>query len=844
MKKNPYLDNFRPFIADTVTSLRELTVFPLIVGTVLGMIFGASSLYLVLKTGLTVSASIPVAVIAITLFKILSKFGMRDATILEGNIMQTAGSAGESIAFGVGVTMPAILILGFDLEITRVLLVAVLGGLLGILMMIPLRRALIRDQHGFLKYPEGTACAQVLIAGASKDSISVSSESAQRMDDSAAMRGGKIISLGFAIGFLYKVVMDVFSFWKWEPEREFSDKTLKGGSVGLENNPALLGVGYIIGPYISSIMVGGGVLAYLVLIPIIKYFGDLAQSPLAPATSKRISEMGPHDIRGEYILYIGAGAVATAGIISLFRSLPTIWSGLKSGLTDLMGNRGGTAEEAIVRTDRDLSMKWVVIGVIVLIAAIMLSPQLGLFLFDDPKVSLLGALLIIVLGFLFVTVSSRLTGEIGSSSNPISGMTVATLLITCVVFLLLGWTAADPYFVTALSIGGIVCIAASNGGTTSQDLKTGFLVGGTPRLQQIAILIGALASALVLGPILLALNDNGTVYAPATSFSRVSSTVSVPAEMTSEYVSDVNPPIPGPFKLLDNSVPEGASAPKFGGLRPGRYLIDAKGIVVLKIEENFPAGSRVPQSALPKLGKEERLSGPQASKDANSYRSWQKLDSNDGVPAGKYLVGANGELKYLVDPGINGRLANRPDLTDVPKYDAPKATLMSYIIKGVLSRDLPWGLVLIGAMIAIVLELSAIPALAFAVGLYLPLSASTPIFVGGMVRWLVDLYLKKKLAARNLSEEEIVAETDKSNGVLLGSGYIAGGAIAGILIAIFAVVPWLANLQEWTREWAEKFNPFYSGDYADGLSLIPFTVLAILLYLVGREVLFRSPAKK
>lgn len=843
MKKNPYLDNFRPFIADTVTSLRELTVFPLIVGTVLGIIFGASSLYLVLKTGLTVSASIPVAVIAITLFKILSKLGMRDATILEGNVMQTAGSAGESIAFGVGVTMPAILILGFDLEITRVMLVSVLGGLLGILMMIPLRRALIRDQHGILKYPEGTACAQVLIAGASKESIEASSASGAKIDESAALKGGKIISLGFVVGFAYKVVMDVFSFWKVEPEKEFSDKTLKGGSIGLENNPALLGVGYIIGPYISSIMVAGGVLAYLVLIPLIKYFGDVAQSPLAPATAKRISEMGPHDIRGEYILYIGAGAVATAGIISLFRSLPTIWSGLKSGLSDLTGNRG-EGEVNVIRTDRDLSMKWVVIGVVVLIAAIMLSPQLGLFLFEDPIVSLLGALLIIVLGFLFVTVSSRLTGEIGSSSNPISGMTVATLLITCVVFLLLGWTAADPYFVTALSIGGIVCIAASNGGTTSQDLKTGFLVGGTPRLQQIAILIGASASALVLGPILLALNNNGTVYAPPTSFSRVANFVSVPNDMTTEFTSEVKPPISGEFRLLDNSVPEGASSPKFEDLRPGKYLVDSKGVAVLKIEENFPAGARIPESAKSKLGEEEKLSGPQAMTDPKAYRGWHKTDSSDGVPAGKYLVDGNGELKYLVDPGINGTLTNRPDLTDAPKYDAPKATLMSYIIKGVLSRDLPWGLVLIGAMIAIVLELSAIPALAFAVGLYLPLSASTPIFVGGIVRWLVDLHLKKRLASKNLSEEEIVAETDKSNGVLLGSGYIAGGAIAGILIAIFAVVPWLADLQESTREWAGEFNPFYSGANADILSLIPFAILALLLYLVGREVLFRRSDKK
>src|SRR5688572_13521647 len=509
--KNPFLENFRPYIPSSVTNLRELTPVPLLVGTLLGIIFGASSLYLVLKTGLTVSASIPVAVIAITLFRLLSKMGARDATILESNVMQTAGSAGESIAFGVGVTMPAILILGFDLDIWRVTLVAVLGGLLGILMMIPLRRALIRDQHGILKYPEGTACAQVLIAGASKESRDAAHDAGGDVaSDEEVLHRGKIIATGFGLGFLYKAVMDVFSGWNPEPGKDLPDNVLKGGSIHLENNPALLGVGYIIGPYISAIMLGGGVLSYLILIPLIKFFGEGLTNPLAPAVGKNIADMSPGNIRSEYILYIGAGAVTAAGIISLGRSLPTIWSGLKSGLADL---RGSSAEaNNAPRTDQDLSMKYVIIGLIVLMAAVMLSPSLGLFLFDRPIVSIAGAILIVILGFLFVTVSSRLTGEVGSSSNPISGMTVATLLFTCLVFLALGWTASDPYFVTALSIGGIVCIAASNGGTTSQDLKTGFLVGGTPRRQQIAILVGALASALVLGPLLLYLNTGGTYY--------------------------------------------------------------------------------------------------------------------------------------------------------------------------------------------------------------------------------------------------------------------------------------------------------------------------------------------
>jgi putative OPT family oligopeptide transporter len=280
--------------------------------------------------------------------------------------VQTAGSAGESIAFGVGVTMPAILILGFDLEITRVMLVAVLGGLLGILMMIPLRRALIKDQHGFLKYPEGTACAEVLKAGASAESRAVANEHADvkvAETDDSALQGGKIISIGFAIGFAYNALMQVFSFWKGEPEKEFSDATLKGGSIALETNPALLGVGYIIGPYISSIMMAGGVLSYLVLIPMIKFFGSGLTGPLSPELTRTIDTMSPGQIRGAYILYIGAGAVATAGIISLFRSLPTIWSGLKSGLADFRG--GGTGAEGVhlPRTDQDLSMKWVVVGV-------------------------------------------------------------------------------------------------------------------------------------------------------------------------------------------------------------------------------------------------------------------------------------------------------------------------------------------------------------------------------------------------------------------------------------------------------------------------------------------------
>ena len=671
---------FRPYIPANA-KLRELTPLPLIIGTLLGIVFGASSLYLVLKVGLTVSASIPVAVISITLFRVLSKLGLRDATILENNIVQTAGSAGESIAFGIGVTMPAIMILGFDLEFTRVMLVAVLGGLLGILMMIPLRRALIVEQHGILKYPEGTACAEVLKAGASEESRAAAIHAREEIGadtQEAAQTGGKTIIAGFGVGFIFYALEQIFKTWKEYPTKVFG-RPFEGGSVSIENNPALLGVGYIIGPRISSIMAAGGVLSYLVLIPAIKYFGAGLAAPLAPETAHLISDMSVSQIQKAYILYIGAGAVAAGGIISLVRSLPIIWHGLKGGLADLRGTREAGANAP--RTDQDLSMKFVIGGIIFLVLAIML--------FRSLNMNFLGALLIIAFGFLFVTVSSRLTGEIGSSSNPISGMTVATLLLTCLVFLIIGWTA-PIYYVTALSVGAIVCIAASNGGTTSQDLKTGFLVGATPKYQQIAILVGALASALVLGPILLQMNQSSTVYMP----------------------------------MAQNK------------------------------DFSFPADFRANPSEYEQSGgraKREGLQGPEAATDSIQYYVWHKTTPEHG-PAGRYLVNDQGVPVYLSDPGINGIYDKRTNAdgttSSVTKYTAPKATLMSYIIKGILSRELPWGLVLLGVFIAVVLELSGIPSLAFAVGVYLPLSTSAPIFVGGMVRWGVDKYLARKFAKR------------------------------------------------------------------------------------------------
>lgn len=722
----------KPYVAPEA-NIPELTLSSVLVGAILGIIFGASSLYLVLKVGMTVSASIPIAVLSITVFRIFRPLLGRNATILENNIVQTTGSAGESIAFGVGVTMPALMILGYDLEVTRVTLVAVLGGLLGILMMIPLRRAFIVKQHGKLTYPEGTACADVLIVGEKGGS------------------SAKTVFVGFGLAFFYQFLMGAMKFWKDIPERAMG--FFKGASVSLEAAPALLGVGYIIGTRISCIMVAGGVLASWVLIPAIILFGEGLGAPLYPG-EKLIKDMSLDEIWHDYILYIGAGAVAAGGIISMFQALPMIITSIRSGIGDIMGQsaRSGSSFAGFgqLRTDRDLSMKFVILGCIGLVVAIWAAPMLHM--------NVLGALLIVAFGFLFVTVSSRLTGEIGSSSNPISGMTVATLLLTCLIFLAIGWTG-ENHRLTALSIAGIVCIAASNGGTTSQDLKTGYLVGGTPRNQQIGILAGALSSALVIGALLLFLNDSATVYS-------------------------------------------------------------AKNLPTMKVDVS-------------KLTGKQQVGKPYNEKDTAEYHVLQaKAGQIEGVHAGKYLVDESGTIRYLVDPGINGRLKERDDGSKVDKYNAPKATLMSFIIDGILTQKLPWSLVLLGVAIAVVLELSGIPSLPFAVGVYLPLSASTPIFVGGVLRWMADKWARRK-----------EAEGDMSPGVLLSSGYIAGGAIAGIVVAA------IAGISDGTAKKLAALGPnllpkvdggLRSLTEVDGFTLVPFGFLVIYLLLVGSDKLLRS----
>ncbi len=730
-----------PYVPDDV-EMAEFTWPAVLVGVVLGIIFGASSLYLVLKVGMTVSASIPVAVLSITLFRGMSRaFGLRQATILENNIVQTTGSAGESIAFGVGVTIPALLLLGFDMSVVRVMTVGVLGGLLGILMMIPLRRAFIVQQHGRLRYPEGTACADVLIVG----------------EEGGAT--AKTVFAGFGLAFLYKILMKACGLWKEDVNLPlYSTQTgrgLQGGILGGELSPELLGVGYIIGPRIAAIMFSGAVLAYLVLVPMIIMFGFESQVPLAPEPSQLIRDMSVSDLRDAYILYIGAGAVATGGIISMFQALPMIIRSLRGAMGDLATSGDAKqVRESLPRTERDLPLWVMIFGSIGLVVALAATPALGLgFNFEG----FIGALLIVLFGFLFVTVSSRLTGEIGSSSNPISGMTVATLLLTCLAFWAMNNTDKAATL-TALTVAAVVCIASSNGGTTSQDLKTGYLVGGTPRAQQVAILIGALTSALVIGVVLLLLNDAGTVYSKK------------PQYLPNERITDVD--------------------------------------------------------SLPQM---EQPGGEYAETDTAYYHVLHAARGEvPGIPPGKYLVDDTGQIRYFVDPAINGILEERDDGTKISnKFDAPKTLLMALIIDGILNGKLPWELVLLGALIAIVLELAGVPSLPFAVGVYLPIQISTPIFIGGMVRYAID-WIRGTRAD----------DSETSPGVLLSSGYIAGGSIAGVLIAFLTFWPWLQEKLDLTgylgASWTASQWP----------AMAAFGVLMFVLAMAGFGVMFKTQKGK
>lgn len=725
------MPEFKPYVSHD-RNIPELGVLPILLGCVLGIVFGGASLYLALKVGMTISASIPVAVLSISIFKWFSKaFGMRPATILENNIVQTVGSAGESIAFGVACTIPALLILGHDIDLWRTTVVAVLGGLLGILMMIPLRKGMIVKGHGELAYPEGTACAEVLIAGE---------------------KGGtnaKTVFTGFGVGFLYKFLAGEggTNAIKNTVSKMFSQFK---GVFQMEVSPEFLGVGYIIGPRIAWITFGGGVLAYLVLIPCIYLFGDALTSPIFPAT-KLIKDMSPGEIRNNYVLYIAAGAVTAAGIVSMIRVMPAIYHAFIAGFKDLTGNK--TSEANIKRTDKDLSMGIVVVGSLVLVGLFLMVPSMHL--------SLMGALLLLFFGFLFVTVSSRLTGEVGSSSNPISGMTIATLLFTCLLFVALGKTSPTER-VAALMIAAIVCVASANGGTTSQDLKTGFLVGATPKYQQIGILFGSMASALVLGYMLQLFNNSATIYEK----------IEVP------------------------------------GFRVSKEL----------------------------LGNKQTLSGPEARADAGTYNAvfftGETAPKNESglyiVEPGKYLVDDAGTLQYLVDPGINGKLSERKvpgsEPQKITKFDAPKARLMSLIIDGILTQKLPWGLVILGFFITLVMELAGVPSLAFATGVYLPIAITSPLAVGGLIRYLVDRKSQKKTHG----------DGDTAPGVLFSSGLIAGGAIAGTIIAL------MMGLSEKVLKAMDLSKVLGAFATSDGVAVGSMVLLSCVVYLVGREKILKN----
>src|SRR5213596_3528071 len=444
----------------------ELTPRAIVLGVLLGLIF---------------SASIPIAVLSITIFRWFGR-----STILENNIVQTTGSAADSVSAGVVFTIPAILLMGYDLDISRVTILAIAGGLMGVLMMIPLRRALIVKEHGNLPYPEGTACAEVLIAGE---------------------RGGihaKTVFQAFGLAFVYKFLMTALKLWQEYPGRVL--RWFQGAEVRVEAAPELMGVGYIIGPRIAGYLFAGGCLAYLVLAPAIKLVGSGLAEPFGFPAVKLIRDMSPSELRASFVFYIGAGAVASAGIIALARSLPTIMSSFASSWKELRASRLGQAVTRL-RTEDDLPLSLTVGGSIALAIVLTLLPQLG--------VNLLGAVLIVIFGFFFATVSSRICGQIGSSANPISGMTIAALLGTCLIFVAIGWTGVD-HRVQAISIAAVVAVATANAGNTSQDLKTGFLVGATPRRQQIAILVGALGSALVVGWTLTLLNRAYTYPVPET----------------------------------------------------------------------------------------------------------------------------------------------------------------------------------------------------------------------------------------------------------------------------------------------------------------------------------------
>ena len=722
------MTSHQPYVPASQT-LPELTPRALILGVFLGLIFSASSVYLALKIGLTVSTSIPLAVLSITIFRALGR-----TSILENNIVQTTGSASDAVASGVVFTIPAILLMGYDLDISRVAILATVGGLMGVLMMIPLRRALIVKEHDTLIYPEGTACAEVLIAG-----------------EERGLQAKRVFQ-AFGLGFVYKFLMGGLKLWPDVPGKALS--FYPGAAVSAEISPELMGVGYIIGPRIAGYLFAGGCFAYLVLAPAIKLVGSGLTEPFGFPPVKLIRDMSPGEIRASFIFYIGAGAVASAGIIALARSLPTIVSSFASSLKDLRESRMGQTLTKL-RTEDDLPISVTLGGSVVLAIVLALLPQV--------HVNLLGAILIVIFGFFFATVSSRICGQIGSSANPISGMTIAALLGTCLIFVAIGWTGVD-HRLQAISIAAVVAVATAVAGNTSQDLKTGYLVGSTPRRQQIAILVGALGSALVVGYTLTLLNKSYTY-----------------------------------------PVPETHPAFSAAALAPSQ-----QGRPAVELRSETMTGFRIAGSD---------------SIDRASYQVVRVYVITEGVAAGKYLMDpATHELRYVLDPGIGGRVHEFGGRA-IPRLDSPKATIMGLITDGILTHKLPWVLVLLGVFITIAIELMGVQALPVAVGVYLPISTSSAMFAGGVVRWLIERRAK--------TSQQSIAELESGPGVLFSSGLIAGGAICGIVLA--AIAGFLGSADAL----AEKVPIFHALG-----SLSTSNLLALVLFALMGATLFRVASQK
>ncbi|HEY4046627.1 MAG TPA: oligopeptide transporter, OPT family [Acidobacteriaceae bacterium] len=718
---------FQPYIPANETR-PELTIRALLLGCIFGLLFGAVTVYVGLRAGLTVAASIPISVLSISVLRALGR-----ASILENNIVQTTGNAGQSIAAGVIFTLPALIFLGFDLQYWRIFLLALIGGWLGVLFMVPLRRQLIVEEHGNLAYPEGTACADVLLAGE---------------------RGGSFASrvfLGLGLGSLYTLFQNENLFGAWPGTPNYQPQWLKGAAIRADATPEYLGVGYIIGPRVAGVLFAGGVFSWLVMMPAIYFFGSHFSEAIYPGT-KPIAQMSPSDLWASYIRPMGAGAVAASGLITLGRTVPTIWSALKGALGNLKKG-ASTATAGTLRTEDDLPMSVVIGGSIALVTIMFLF--LTLRPVPGAQVAwyanLAASLLVVVFGFLFVTVSSRIVGLIGSSSNPISGMTIATLMATAAIFLVNGWTA-PAFGALAITIGGVVCIAAANAGDTSQDLKTGYIVGSTPRKQQIALMIGVCVSTFAIGATLQLMNKGLAEF----------------REMS---------------KPWDPSVPH-------DGVEIQEQHFEAHEIRVIhadKTEEMRPASGYVLLNAL------------------NSHE----------LADGKYLY--NPQTHTIEVQWIEG--------IGSEKAAAPQARLMATVINGILGRKLPWGLVLLGVSLVIAVELLGIRSLSFAVGAYLSIGTTLAIFVGGVVRWMVDSAVARHGADPGESESEI------SPGSLYASGLIAAGGIVGLLGVALKLYETATGKQDILLFPAR--NPLHH----DWVSVVMFGLLAFSLYYFARRPL-------